>query len=444
MCDIAWNIGRDGVVTRSKSNLNYKILHSSGKKMAERTLDLEPVEVKYKSFVGSKNKNKKRVKVTVDKEESREVDMSDHYESDTELDLDSDDNKASKNEDDDESADKLIEESRKELEELKRKSRSLEEGNKKLMEAARIKRMIDEEKERCRILEMDRKGNDISTTPKRKSKVRRVLSTPVKKSKSNSNRNNNNNRKIRNNNDLQILLGLLQQQGEAGAVASSAVSKSSSEETVDSSPEKKKKKGKKAIESGMVEKSTSFENVRKVKWANVVAGSESGSKEIPFESVKFAELVFGELEIIDRPKISREQSRTRLYVLKRVAKNVDKLGFDRAKEIYRKTLSKVERGQLGWGEIEKIREIEADVKFDFMAIGDKKRFDNKEKNLDMPDKVYCFEYNSGICKEKDHHEGKFRDKVVKKWHMCKVCYTKNKVVKAHKAGDSVCPFKKNE
>ena len=56
-------------------------------------------------------------------------------------------------------------------------------------------------------------------------------------------------------------------------------------------------------------------------------------------------------------------------------------------------------------------------------------------------KFYCADFNRGNCVFTDTHDGKFNHMMVKKIHMCKVCWEKDQVERGHPENHSECPHK---
>ena len=65
-----------------------------------------------------------------------------------------------------------------------------------------------------------------------------------------------------------------------------------------------------------------------------------------------------------------------------------------------------------------------------------------KKDYQMPDTVWCLDYNRGTCKFSTHHLGRFGiHEGVKKWHICRVCFNEKGEKKFHNEKDSTCPHK---
>ena len=83
--------------------------------------------------------------------------------------------------------------------------------------------------------------------------------------------------------------------------------------------------------------------------------------EICFKELTLSQFVYEELAIWQRPKTSRMERKSREILLQRVVKNEPKLGFNKAKEIYRQFVSKVEKGNISWKNVSEIDRIETEV-----------------------------------------------------------------------------------
>jgi hypothetical protein len=430
--------------------------------MADSQFELAPVEEKYRTPDKVKKKTKKSQKLS--KNNTAIARLDDVFINDMdEVEISSDsleatavDRSRSSTVQTDifevDSLDKLESDKLKELEDIKSQADKLASENKRLARLISIDEKIKEEREKLRILTEEKRGKSIfskqsdSFDLKTKNKDRVVAKESLLKSDSES--------PVRkfDVNDLELLLGLLRHQERTAKLESTPQVDLTNEDSVstssqsDSSPNKRRKHGKKnKIKSGMVERATASDNILKAKWANITASSEFSSGEIKFDDLKLHEFLFGEMEILARPKVSEKQRQTRQYLIKRIAKNLPKLGFDKAKEIYRRSLVKIEKGVVAWGDLPGIDRIESDVKFDFMALGgDDPQKSKTKSDKDLPEKIFCLDYNNGTCSFTEHHEGTFRGRKVKKYHMCKTCYSKNKSVKAHKDSDASCPFNKKE
>ena len=55
--------------------------------------------------------------------------------------------------------------------------------------------------------------------------------------------------------------------------------------------------------------------------------------------------------------------------------------------------------------------------------GAKYQTSNKTEKINENEKtIYCNAFNKGMCPHEDHHEGRFSNRTVTKWHICSKCY----------------------
>ena len=194
-----------------------------------------------------------------------------------------------------------------------------------------------------------------------------------------------------------------------------------------------KRKGK--LKSGITEKPKEADLVMKVKWATALLGTKS---EIAFDDMSFDQYILGETQILNRPKISEAEKSTRIHVMKRISKLNEKLGFSKSKELYREVLNAIEKGEFTWCNYYEIERLENEIRFDNMSVVEC-NVDESKKKVDA-DIKWCKEFNGGRCTFQTHHQGKLAGQIVKLWHICRVCWSKSKQKKFHKAGAEECQF----
>ena len=171
-------------------------------------------------------------------------------------------------------------------------------------------------------------------------------------------------------------------------------------------------------------------------------------KEINFDDMDFNQFVFGESRLINRNKIDQKEKETRIHLMQRISKLNSKFGFEVAKELYRDTLNGIEEKEFKWGNIMEIQRIEMDIKSDNIKFETGLDTEGKSKNSTKkiskdknPDIVWCKNFNFGRCTFQSHHKGKFNSEQVKKWHICKACWTNKSEKKFHKVNAEDCPLK---
>ena len=83
--------------------------------------------------------------------------------------------------------------------------------------------------------------------------------------------------------------------------------------------------------------------------------------EFKFKNLTLTQFLYGELCIWEKPKLKKDELKARLYLMKKVLKNEPKLGFDKAKEIYKIFLTRVEKELVNWKKLAYIDRIETEV-----------------------------------------------------------------------------------
>ena len=56
----------------------------------------------------------------------------------------------------------------------------------------------------------------------------------------------------------------------------------------------------------------------------------------------------------------------------------------------------------------------------------------------LPEVVWCKDFNFGCCTFQTHHKGKFNGEQIKKWHICKSCWSSKGEKKFHKDKSDDC------
>ena len=154
----------------------------------------------------------------------------------------------------------------------------------------------------------------------------------------------------------------------------------------------------------------------------------------------FDQYVLGKSQILNRPSISDLEHKTQIYLMKRISKLNEKIGFSKSKELYRETLLSIEKGEFSWDNFYEIEKIENEIRFENMKVESSPDF--KKKYHD--DLKWCKDYNMNKCMFQSHHQGKLGGVSVKLWHICRVCWMKSKEKKFHRFGAEDCPFHKKE
>ena len=122
--------------------------------------------------------------------------------------------------------------------------------------------------------------------------------------------------------------------------------------------------------------------------------------------------------------------------MKKMVKNVPKLGLKKAKEIYKTFLTRVEKGNVSWKNLTDIDRIETEVVLKCINLPDKTSKTSKFNFKKKQDIIWCKDYNKGTCTQNDNHEQMFQGKLVKMSHICRKCYSKKKEKNKYWESDS--------
>ena len=133
----------------------------------------------------------------------------------------------------------------------------------------------------------------------------------------------------------------------------------------------KGKKHHKKLKSGISEKSRPADIEKKCKWPSAILDGTFDEEEICFKDLTLSQFVYGELAIWQKPKISKTKRKAREVLLQRVIKYEPKFGFNKAKEICRQFLSKVEKDNISWKNLAEIDRIETEVVLHYIGVVEK-------------------------------------------------------------------------
>ena len=154
-----------------------------------------------------------------------------------------------------------------------------------------------------------------------------------------------------------------------------------------------------------------------------------------FEKLDLNLLIAGELEIALLDCISQKERMARLGMAKTICYHRLYLEEEDLRNGYEDIMRKVEQGKLDWGNnlAEKLHEhyvfranvnLRARLDNDSFTEVSRRRTDKSESKASSNDNdkiIYCQEFNKKLCIHNDHHEGRFMNKKVTKWHLCSKC-----------------------
>ena len=95
----------------------------------------------------------------------------------------------------------------------------------------------------------------------------------------------------------------------------------------------------------------------------------------------FDQYILGESQILNRAKISSNERKTRVHLMKRISKLNEKLGFVKSKELYRETLNAIEKGEFGWCNFYEIERLENEILFENTNLLYFKGFTERKKHV---------------------------------------------------------------
>ena len=172
-----------------------------------------------------------------------------------------------------------------------------------------------------------------------------------------------------------------------------------------------------------------------------------------YDKLSFHLLVAGELELIQDGKMRNDEKTARLAMLKMLAYHKEYLETNELRDAYDSVMEEVEKGRAGWDDnladkIHTFCEFRANLLTREQITkqqGTKQISTVRKDSKDSRDKtiddrvVFCADFNNNTCKFTDHHEGRFSNKQVTKWHICKKCYLENRERNSHAENDPRCP-----
>ena len=192
--------------------------------------------------------------------------------------------------------------------------------------------------------------------------------------------------------------------------------------------------------SGINEKPKESDLVMKVEWATAMLGTKH---EVSFDQMSFDQYMMGESQILNKSKILEAERDTRIYLMKRISKLNEKLGFHKSKELYRESLNAIEKGEFFWCDFYQIERLKNEIRFNNMKV-DYSSYERRKSDAVSNELKWCKDFNANKCAFTTHHNGKFAGQIVKLHHICRICWSKLKEKKFHRAGVEDCQFTKNE
>ena len=194
-------------------------------------------------------------------------------------------------------------------------------------------------------------------------------------------------------------------------------------------------KGKK-LKSGKCSKPDEVGILRTVRFPHEKLDSRHTQNKV-FDKLPFNLLIAGELETIALPNILEAERSARVRIAKTVCYHKNYLEDEELHNGYDDIMKRVEQGLLDWSDelADKLHEhyvfranvnLHSRLENEGFTKVEWKRKEEKMENIiekaqELERIVYCQEYNKKSCLQQDHHEGRFMNKRVMKWHLCNKC-----------------------
>ena len=214
---------------------------------------------------------------------------------------------------------------------------------------------------------------------------------------------------------------------------------------------------KKKLISGKCTKPNESDIQRVVKFAHEkLDARHTTASERVFDKLSFSLLIAGELEIASSANLDPQERIARINIAKTICYHKAYLKDAALRDGYDQLLKKIEQGTADWtqdlGEelhsyfdyqANKItrEKIQNDAKFETVTPKYTKPAASNTMRIDKSETdriIFCSMYNKGSCIHDDHHEGRFSNKSVTKWHICSKCL-KNGDRRSHREIDEICP-----
>ena len=80
-----------------------------------------------------------------------------------------------------------------------------------------------------------------------------------------------------------------------------------------------------------------------------------------FDQMTFDQYIMGETQILNCSKICDAERDTRIYLMKRISKLNENLGFGKSKELYGEVLNSIEKGEFFWCNFYEIERLKNEI-----------------------------------------------------------------------------------
>ena len=178
-----------------------------------------------------------------------------------------------------------------------------------------------------------------------------------------------------------------------------------------------------------------------------------------FEKLNYNLLIAGELELAVQKDITQAERFARINIAKTLCYHRAYLNEKELIDGYEQTMKNIEQGNAKWEDNleqqlheylnykanlllrEKLQSNKGEQTKPSQKWETRPQTTKNDKTSNDTDKtIFCAAYNKGNCLFTDHHEGRFSNKAVTKWHICSKCYKQGER-KSHREIDDDCPNK---
>ena len=151
-------------------------------------------------------------------------------------------------------------------------------------------------------------------------------------------------------------------------------------------------------------------------------------------------------------KTSKQEKEARLHILKQLSYHRQYLEINDLHDCYDSVMKEVELGKSDWdtslaAKVHQFCEFRSNLitreTIAKQAAG--KQGASQQRKKESEERVfYCNEFNrQGGCNFPEHHEGRFNNRTVQKWHICRRCFSETKEKRFHPELDKECPRRQN-
>ena len=181
---------------------------------------------------------------------------------------------------------------------------------------------------------------------------------------------------------------------------------------------------------------------KKVEWAHENLGPRYnmiGDDEMSFYDLDLRLLCAGEINICASKNISEIERNARFELLSDILFNSGYYEWKAILRFYAAVLTRIEDGELRWGESYQRMEQMLLMPFPLSRASDQKGNVSGRRTRDPDRPIYCQEFQRRECSQMGDHPGRFFGETVTLRHCCMTCLKEDGKVLDHPACDQECP-----